>query len=100
MEKLRLGYVEGQVAVRVNAVMEVRGWSTAEFTREAVESLLSALEVQDKARQRADSVADKTVPLRHVEGLGLCLICEDGPCTVEDFVAMIRDAMKAGVKGP
>ncbi|GAH91436.1 unnamed protein product, partial [marine sediment metagenome] len=62
MEKLRLGYVEGQVAVRVMAVMEVRGWSAAEFTREAVKSFLSALEVQDEARRKADSVADKTVP--------------------------------------
>ena len=94
MDKLRLGYVEGEVAVRVTAVMEVRGWSAAEFTREAVKSFLSALEVQDEARQRADGVLDKTIPLRRVEGLGLCLICDDGPCTLEQFANMVREAMR------
>ena len=105
MEKLRLGYVEGTVAVRVMAVMEVKGWSAAEFTREAVKTFLSVLEVQDRDRQKAvnvsDSVAAKAYRSENVAGLGLCLICPDGTAvTFEDFIDMVRDAMIEGLKGP
>lgn len=93
-KKIRLGHVEGETAARLRETLNVEGMSLEEFTRRAVESYLSQKTAQDKARQRADSVSDKTIPFRHVEGLGLCLICDDGPCTLEEFVAMVRDAMK------
>lgn len=98
--KLRLGYVEGEDAKRVMAVMEVRGWSAAEFTREAVKSYLSTVEAQNKVRHEADTMIkilpDKTLPYRYVDGLGMCLICDGRPVTIEEFAAMITAALREG----
>lgn len=99
-KKIRLGHVEGEIAARLRETLNVTGMSLEEFTRRAVESYLSQKTAQDKARHEANNmvriVSDKTVPFKHVEGLGMCLICADGPVTLEEFADMIRTRMKEG----
>ena len=103
--RLRLAFVEGELAERVRQTLEVEGMTLTQFTVQAADALLSQKEAQDKARHKADivsdSVSDKMYHARHVEGLGLCLICPDGTAvTFEEFTDMFREAFrKAGVIG-
>lgn len=93
-KKIRLGHVEGEIAARLRETLNVTGMSLEEFTRRAVESYLSQKTAQDKARQRTVDIVGQTIPFKHVDGLGMCLICPEGPVTIQEFADMIKEAMK------
>lgn len=93
-KQLRLGHVKGEDAKRLRETMNVEGISVEDMTRRVVKSYLDQKEAQERDGQMIKIVSDKKIPLQHVEGLGMCLICPDGPVTLEKFVSMIREAMK------
>lgn len=101
-KKLRLGHVDGEDAVRLRETMNVEGISVEDMTKRVVSGYLSQQTAQDKARHEADTLIkilpDKTVPFRHVEGLGMCLIFEGKPVTVEDFANTIARVVEKVVK--
>ncbi len=92
--KLRLGHVEGEDAVRLRETMNVEGISVEDMTRRVVKSYLSQQTALDEARQRTVDIAGETLPYRYVEGLGMCLICDGKPVTIEAFAGMIADEVK------
>ena len=100
IKKLRLGHVDGEDAVRLRETMNVEGISVEDMTRRVVKSYLSQKTAQDKARQRAVNIAGETIPFKYVDGLGMCLICPEGPVTLERFAEMISEALKDGMKTP
>lgn len=103
-KKIRLGHVEGEDAARLRETLNVEGMSLEEFTRRAVKLYLDQKDAQDKARHEADTLsvnlAGETIPYRYVDGLGMCLICPEGPVTLERFAELVGEALKEAMKSP
>jgi len=93
-KKLRLGHVEGEDAVRLREIMNVEGISVEDMTRRVVKTYIEQKTAQDEAQQRTVLVAGHTVPFRYVDGLGMCLICDGKPVTIEEFAGMVGEAVK------
>ncbi|MBA7699794.1 hypothetical protein ES703_108497 [subsurface metagenome] len=108
MDKIRLGTVTGDVAVRLGESLRVTGVSIKDFTKEAVEQHLFRTTPQDTPRRSTSQDTSQDM-ITIVENPGIstgpcptcgarCLSCGDGLMPLSVFADTIRLAMKEGLE--
>ena len=107
--KLRLGHVEGDVAARLRETLAVQGVSIEDFTKQVVKEHLSRKFALDMTGHDVGQMSDTDriiitdnpvirirpptrLPVRHVEGLGICLDCSDGPVPLTELANVAAKA--------
>ncbi|GAH93951.1 unnamed protein product [marine sediment metagenome] len=111
MDKIRLGTVTGDVAVRLGESLRVTGVSIKDFTKEAVEQHLLRTTPQDAASRSVPAASQDVSQdvdqdmIRIVKNPGIstgpcptcgapCLTCSDGLMPLSEFADTVREALK------
>lgn len=111
MDRIRLGHVQGDVAVRLRETLAVRGVSMETFTKELVKEHLFNRTALDATGHDVGHRTDMSNPdtIRIVEDPGLsleecptcgtpCLTCSDELMPVSEFQTIFKEALKKGLE--